>query len=75
MIRTARKVSRYAKAPPLDVFRDRCEAQAILAAHGQTDLADAVDALQAAAERTGVIAAIGQDAAQAIMAKAFARCR
>jgi hypothetical protein len=74
MISTARK-SQSTKPAPLDVFLDRCDAQAILAANGQTDLADAVDALQAAAERTGVVGEVGQDAVQAIMAKAFARWR
>ena len=55
----------------IDVFVARCEALAMLVAHGQEDLANAVDRLQAAAVRTGVIDEFGQDTIQAIMAKAF----
>lgn len=58
---------------PADVFRARCEARALLCAAGELDLLDAVDALQAAAVANGLVVAVGQDAVQAIMAKAFER--
>ena len=59
---------------PLAVFVARCEAQAILAAHGQVELADAVDTLQEAAVRAGLVDELGHDAVQHILADAFARC-
>jgi hypothetical protein len=52
-------------------FRERCSARALLVAEGVLDLLTAVDELQAAAERTGLIDRIGQDAVQAIMSAAF----
>jgi hypothetical protein len=55
----------------LAVFEARCKAQAALVAAGEFDLHDAVDALQAAAVATGLVAAIGQDEVQRIMARAF----
>jgi hypothetical protein len=42
---------------------------------GEFDLHEAVDKLQADAERTGLVAEIGQDAVQKIMADAFAITR
>ena len=57
--------------PALDVFIARCEARAKLWQAGEIDLHDAVDALQAAAVRSGLVAEIGQDHVQAIMAEAF----
>jgi hypothetical protein len=58
-----------------DVFRERCEARAILYAACEYDLHEAVDVLQADAERSGLIAEIGQDAVQTIMATAFRAVR
>jgi hypothetical protein len=58
-------------APAIDVFSARCEARAYLYAIGEIDLHDAVDGLQEHAERYGLIAEIGQDAVQAIMAEIF----
>ena len=55
----------------LDVFCARCEARALLVSHGQMQLHDAVDGLQAAAVAQGLIAAVGQDAIQQVMAHAF----
>src|SRR5512139_3633532 len=55
-----------------DVFRERCEARAILVeacVYGQDE---AVDAMQQAAVDYGLVAALGQDPVQAMMAKAFA---
>lgn len=56
---------------PVVVFRARCRAQATLVAASEMDLHDSVDGLQAAAVRTGLVALLGQDAVQAIMADAF----
>ena len=39
------------------------------------DMQPAVDGLQAAAERTGLVDELGQDTVQQIMAEAFARWR
>jgi hypothetical protein len=62
-----------AQAPdPIEVFRERCDARALLFVHGEMSLHDVVDELQAAAERTGLIDRIGQDQVQAIMGAAFA---
>lgn len=55
----------------LDNFSLRCWARAYLAAHGMMHLQDAVDALQDFAVATGLVETLGQDAVQAIMAKAF----
>jgi hypothetical protein len=57
--------------PAIAVFAARCEARAILYAVGELDLHDAIDVLQEAAIRTGLVAAIGQHAVQEIMAAAF----
>ena len=62
-----------AKAEPREVFALRCWARARLYAEGELELAEAVDALQAAAEAYGLVADIGQDAVQAILAAAFAK--
>ena len=53
------------------IFEQRAEARAILAANGIISLQDAVDELQHAAVRSGLVDHIGQDAVQAIMAFAF----
>jgi hypothetical protein len=55
----------------VNVFKARCWARARLFEEGELDLHDAVDVLQESAVDTGLVAAIGQDAVQAIMAKAF----
>jgi hypothetical protein len=61
-------------APTLiDVFRLRCEARAILVAEGEMDFHEAVDGLQEGAVEQGLVADLGQDAVQAIMAEAFAK--
>jgi hypothetical protein len=56
---------------PIEVFRARCEARALLWKVGELDLHEAADKLQHDAERTGLVAAIGQDAVQRIMRDAF----
>jgi hypothetical protein len=57
---------------PREIFRARCEARALLFADGYLDLHSAVDVLQADAVASGLVRAIGQDAVQAEMARAFA---
>ena len=60
---------------PIQVFRARCEARAILFAAGALNLQEAVDALQAAAAASGLVDQIGQDRAQQIMSDAFCAVR
>jgi hypothetical protein len=65
-----------AQAPDqIEVFIERCEARALLFINGAFELHDAVDELQAAAERTGLVDRIGQDQVQAMMGAAFAAVR
>jgi hypothetical protein len=59
----------------LKAFKLRAWARAILWAACEFDLHEAVDVLQAAAERDGLTEAIGQDGVQAIMRDAFHRLR
>jgi hypothetical protein len=56
---------------PVEVFRERAEARALLAEAGALDFHDAVDELQACAEASGLVDCIGQDLVQQIMAEAF----
>lgn len=60
-----------ARPSPLAVFTARCEARALLWQAEEFDLPDAVDALQAAAIASGLIAELGQDEVQRLMATAF----
>ena len=55
----------------IDVFRERCEARAILVNACIYDLQDAIDGLQADAVRTGLVDEIGQDPIQRMIAEAF----
>jgi hypothetical protein len=55
----------------LDVFLARTEARAILCAEGLLELQQAVDALQAHALANGLVAALGQDQVQRVLAAAF----
>jgi hypothetical protein len=61
--------------PLVEVFTARAEARALLWQAGEFDLHEAVDKLQHDAERDGLVAAIGQDEVQRIMADAFAAVR
>lgn len=63
--------ARAARPTPLEAFILRCWARARLCAAGELSMHDAVDVLQDLAERTGLVAHIGQDAVQAIMAAEF----
>jgi hypothetical protein len=60
---------------PIEVFRARASARALLWRVGEFSLHDAVDVLQADAMRDGLVDEIGQDAVQEIMADAFHRVR
>jgi len=71
----APKLSPGAQPSALDIFRARAEARAILYAAGEFDLLDAVDGLQQAAEASGLIDNIGQDAVQQITAECFGGVR
>lgn len=63
------------KVPTINAFVARCDARAWLVSAGELTLHEAVDELQASAQASGIIDAIGQDAVQAIMAAAFANTR
>jgi hypothetical protein len=71
----ARKSADQPFVDPVLAFTARAEARALLFATGEIDLHSAVDALQAAAVASGLVAEIGQDEVQAIMAAAFHRVR
>jgi hypothetical protein len=61
-------------SPPtaLEIFAVRCEARAALYTAGEiVDLHDAVDALQAHAERHGLVREYGQDHVQHMISEAF----
>ena len=58
-----------------EVFAALCEARARLWQAGEFDLHEAVDFLQRWAVRNKLVRAYGQDAVQAIMARAFAEVR
>ena len=60
---------------PIAVLKARAEARALLWAAGEVDLLVAVDKLQADAERDGLVAAVGQDEVQRIIAEAIALAR
>jgi hypothetical protein len=59
----------------LVAFEARCEARAILYTLGEFELSEAVDVLQADGVARGLVAEIGQDAVQVIMARAFQAVR
>lgn len=63
------------RADPLEVFEVRAAVRAYLITVGEDDFHQAVDDLQAAAERTGLISRYGQDLVQGILADAFAPFR
>jgi hypothetical protein len=56
---------------PVAAFRLRCEARAYLVSIGDIDLHEAVDVLQLAAERDGLVDLIGQDQVQQLISDAF----
>jgi hypothetical protein len=73
---TARRQPQAAVARrPLQAFQLGSWARARLWQAGEVDLHEAVDTLQAAAVRDGIVAKFGQDRVQEIMAAAFAAVR
>ena len=70
-IETSRRRDVLSFSHHVGVFTARAEARALLWQAGEFDLHDAVDELQAAAERDGLLAKLGQDAVQKIISKAF----
>ena len=76
MTAAARKRAEPAARPSaLEVFIARAEARALLWQAGEFDLHQAVDELQAAAERDGLVTLLGQDEVQRLMAEAFRKVR
>lgn len=68
----ARKLSADPAPSLAEVFQARCEARAGLVNEFYLDFHEAVDGLQAAAVKTGLVTELGQDWVQATMAAAFA---
>lgn len=62
-----------AKADALEVFRERCEARAVLVSNSLMPLIEAVDGLQESAAAQGLLKKYGQDRIQEILAESFAR--
>lgn len=58
-------------ADPVVVFRLRCECRARLWFTGEVDLHCAIDEMQSSAVASGLVAQIGQDAVQKMLADAF----
>jgi hypothetical protein len=56
-----------------EIFRERCEARAILYEAAELGLHEAIDVLQDDAERTGFVDMFGQDTVQAMISAAFAK--
>jgi hypothetical protein len=76
MISASRKIDHQsAKASPIEIFRERCEARCLLVSNGLMTLQDAVDGLQEAAAAQGLLKRYGQDEIQRILAESFARWR
>ena len=64
-----------ARVDPLEAFIERAEGHAYLWSIGELTLHEAVDVLQADAERDGLIEQIGQDQIQKILGECFAPYR
>ena len=64
-----------AKASPIEIFRERAEARAMLVANGLMDLQTAVDKMQEVAATQGLLREFGQDRVQEILSEAFGRWR
>lgn len=71
----AKTITEAAPPTPLAVLIARAEARALLWRVGALDLTTAVDELAAEAEVSGLLAAIGQDEVDVIIAEAFAAAR
>jgi hypothetical protein len=64
-----------ARVDPFKVFIARAEARALLYAIGEFSLHESVDVLQRDAERDGLVAQLGEDCIQGIIASAFGSVR
>jgi hypothetical protein len=73
MSTAAARAELAARPSALEVFIARAEARALLWQVSEFELHTAVDVLQAAAERDGLVDQIGQDKVQAVIAEAFAK--
>ena len=71
----AERAGPTARPSSLKVFIARGKARALLWQAGEFDLCQAVDELQAAAERDGLVTLLGQDAVQEIITVAFRKVR
>jgi hypothetical protein len=72
----ARKIDHHGvTTSPIEIFRERCEARAVLVGNGLMPLIEAVDGLQESAAAQGLLKRYGQDEIQQIMAESFARWR
>jgi hypothetical protein len=67
-------IDQHQSAKLLQIFRERCEARAVLVANGLMTLQDAVDGMQESAAAQGLLKEFGQDV-QEILAESFARWR
>jgi hypothetical protein len=74
-VKAAARARPATRPSALAVFIARAEARARLWQPGEFDLHEAVDQLQIAYERDGLVEAIGQGTVQAIIAEAFAPVR
>jgi hypothetical protein len=72
---TAARAYPAARPSPVEVFVARAEARALLWQAGELDLHEAVDELQRAAIRDGLVAELGQNEVQRLMVEAFAPLR
>jgi hypothetical protein len=72
---TAARIKPATRPSAVEVFAARAEARALLWQAGEFDLHVAVDDLQLAAERDGLIISIGQDSVQRILHQAFRKVR
>jgi hypothetical protein len=63
------------RVSPLEVFTLRCWARAQLWSIGVITLHDAIDELQRAAEADGLVAELGQNEVQQLLADAFSEVR
>jgi hypothetical protein len=70
-----REPERLSAPNRLAIFIARAEARAMLWGAGEFDLHEAVDKLQADAERDGLVAEFGQDRVQQLIAATFAPLR
>lgn len=76
MTALVRKIATKSSAPsPLEIFLARTEARALLWQANEFDLHEAVDVLWHAAEHDGLVAELGADRVQQLLADAFVGVR